>query len=358
MYSLFSTPPKKLGGSIQLPRFHDVEKAVVRDIERITDYCRYGSFAVKTNHFLVRLILSMNLPLEYDSVQYYGLANQRALYVANSLGLTSSISKGRLHQGEFYHGCDEVIIAHLGEDLASELEKNWRDLTPVRPLDHPLTNMGYTVPDGIEKNTETGLAVIGIDIPMLMMQYRGFRLDQMARSAAGSDESLGPHHFVYRYVLTNMIKPQTDLVIFNRLFNLMNGIPMGECIKRHPFHVTDAREHLDRQLEEVLERLQKLALPYQNVIEQIPRVFNNRPFDMPDVAETRQVWWALFTARYKAMDFLWDVCGERGRRLNGSLVNQLKLDVKSFRIENVWKSVLPPDMASDMAYETSRFEKG
>lgn len=356
MYSLFSDPPKKLGGSIALPRFHDVEKAVTRDIERITDYYRYGSFSVKTNHLLVRLILSMNLPLTYDAVQYYGLANQRALYVSTALGMTSSISKGRLHYGTFYHGCPEIYIAHMGDDRPMELEKGWRDLEPVRVLDHPLSNIGYTIPDGGEKNTETGLTIIAIDIPKLMMMYRGFRLDQMWKASQGSQESLGPHHFVYRYVLVNMLKTQTDLVIFNRLYNLFNGIPMGECIKKHPFMVSDYRELLDRQLEEVNERVERLPLPYQNIVEQIPKVYSDHPFAVPDTAETRQVYWALFLSRLKITDYLWSVGGEKGRLLNRTLLNQLKLDVRSLRIENTWDAMLPKDMASDIAYELKKYE--
>lgn len=357
MYNLFSDPPKKLGGSIALPRFHDVEKATLRDIEKITDYYRYGSFAVRTNHLLVRLILSMNLPLSYDAVQYYSLAKQRALYVATSLGMTSSISKGKLHPGLFYHGCDEILIAHTGDDRPGEMEKGWRDLTPVVPLDHPLSNMGYTVPDGTIRNTETGLSILSIDIPELMMQYRGFRLDQMSKADRGSEESLGPHHFVYRYVLTNMIKPQTDLVIFNRLYNLHNGIPMGECLRRHPFHITDYRELLDKQLMEILNRVERLALPFMNVLDQIPHIFSDHPFSVPDMAETRQVRWALFLSRYKVTDYLWSVCGEKGRSLNGTLINQLKLDLRDLRIENVWKAMLPPEMASDVEYNLKKFEK-
>lgn len=357
MYNLFSEPPKKLGGSIVPPRLHDVEKVVVRDVDHITDYYRYGSFAVKTNHILVRLILSMNIPLSYDASQYFGLANQRALYVANSLGMTSSISKGRLHHGLFYHGCPEILIAYTDEERPSELENAWRDLQPVKPLDHPLSNMGYTIPDGVERNTETGLAVIAINIPELMMQYRGFRLDQIAKASNGSEESLGPHHFVYRYVLTNMLKRQTDLVIFNRLYNLYTGTPMGECVRKHPFFISDYRDLLDKQLGEILARVEKLKLPYQNVVEQIPRIFTDRPFSVPDMAETRQVWWALFLSRFKITDFLWSVCGPEGRSLNGTLINQLKLDVKSLRIENTWKAMLPADMANDIAYEVEKFEE-
>lgn len=356
MYSLFSDPPKKLGGSIQLPRFHDVEKATIRDIEKITDYYRYGSFAVKTNHILVRLILSMNLPLSYDASQYYGLATQRALYVATSLGMTSSISKGRLHPGLFYYGCPEILIAYTDLERPFAMETYWKELSPVKVLNHPLSNMGYTIPDGVERNTETGLVSIAIDIPELMMQYRGFRLEQRVRAEEGSDESLGIHHFVYRYVLTSMLKSQTDLTIFNRLYNLYDGAPMGECIKRHPFHITDYRDLLDRQLEEVSQRLSKLALPYGNVLEQIPRIYSDRPFSVPDMAETRQVWWALFLSRYKVIDYLWSICGEKGRSLNGTLINQLKLDVKSFRIENTWKAMLPPEMATDVQYNLKKFE--
>lgn len=92
-------------------------------------------------------------------------------------------------------------------------------------------------------------------------------------------------------------------------------------------------------------------MPYQNVLENIPNLFWDHPLRMPDVAETRQVWWALFLTRMKAMRFLLDVAGQPGRHYNQALLNELRIDVKRFRSDNVFSSVLSPDMLIDVNYQ-------
>lgn len=329
MYSLFSDRKRDYGGKISDYHLHNVLKRTVEDVERVIDYYRYGTFAVPNTHLLVKLINTISTPLSYDLDRYDDVTRARAFYAANSLQLTSSINIGRWFHGVFYKECPELILAYVGNDRASELVKDWRNLQAVKFLETPISNMRYLVPNGENRQTEQGLVVVSVDLAMLMIQYRCFMEEQYARMA-DKGSMLGVTHFVAKYVLPNMLKSQTDLAIFNRLYNLQMGAPMGHGIDKHPFYITDYTDQLDKGLLIYLERLTNSKREYANYVDQLPSAFNDHPLDMPDVLETRQVWWLLFLSRIKASEFLIDVGGREGVDFNRELIGKLKIQIKAF----------------------------
>lgn len=352
MYALFNSYQRAYKGHLEIPLWNDVEKRFVADVDRVVEYYRYGSFAAKNTNLIVRLIQSMNVPIQYPVERYHEVAAARALFVSNAFGITSAINVGRIHQGEFYHGCDEIILAHLGENqfISADQAQGWRDFQAVKVLDHPVSNLKFMLPNGIHHNTEQGLAVIAIDVPLLMVQYREFLYDQQRRNFEQDGAHYGVTHFVYKYVFPNMLYSQTDLVLFNRLYNLWLGKPHGDSVRRHPFYLTDHSDVLDRALRQILRRVESTPMPYTDVLRQLPRLFNDHQLDMPDIAETRQVWWALWLTRQKAMRFLWDVPGESGRRQNGTWINRLKVESRELIRENVM-GTRTPESVRDEAME-------
>lgn len=324
---------------------------MLEDVNKVVDYYRNGTFFSRTDHLLVRLINQLDIPMSYPVDRYYEIAVARAMSIATQFHLTTTLNVGQWFQGVFYHGCDELIIAHTNDDRPSELIKGWRTMQAVKVLDCPVSNLKYMLPDGGIHNIEEGLAVISIDIPALMMQYRGFEQAQMYLRQSGVNTNLGIRDFVGRFVIPNMLYSQTDLVIMNRLFNLQSGAPMGDSRKHHVFFTSNYSELLDKGLMELLERISVVKMPYRDMLENVPSIFSDYPLRMPDILETRQVWWALFLTRMKAMRFLLEVAGQPGRHYNQSLLNALRIDLKRFRQDNVFKSVLSADMFIDVNYQ-------
>lgn len=341
-------PDRAWAGQIIASRFKDVESRIVEDVSKVMDYYRTGTSFVKTDHLLVKLIMSMNVPLTYPLDQYYDVAIARSLQVANMLNLSSSINHGKWFDGVFYNGCPEIILAYTDEDRPQELAKGWRNLSPVKVLECPISNLWYMLPDGQKHNTERGLAVISINIPELMLMFRCFILNEL-RLQAEDDErpKLGIRNFIGKYVIPNMLKSQTDLAIFNRLMNLYYGAPMGDSVKRHPFRVSNYTNLLDKGLSEVLKRITDAKLKYGDVLKQVPHTFMDFPLKMPDIPETRQVYWALYLTRLREMAFLLDVSGQEGRHFNQNSLNEMRIDLRRFKNENIYQAMLPPEVYFD-----------
>ncbi len=351
MYSLFSNPSRNYGGTLQDNVLRNVEQRTIEDIDRVTQYYRYGSFFTRSDHLLAKLINTVATPLSYELDRYYEVTLARALFTANSLQLTSAINKGKWFHGVFYYDCPEIIIAYNEFDNASELVKDWKNLCPVKVLECPISNFGYLIPNGTNQQTERGLVVIGVDIGMLMVMYRCFVENEQRLKAGQLTEAMQTtHHFVGRYVLPNMLKSQTDKALFNRLYNLHMGVPMGKPLKRHPIVTTDYTTMLDKGLDVYVKRLTDRRADYRNYLADLPRFYSDFPLSMPDLPETRQVWWALFLARVKATGFLLDIGGDIGMRSNLAYINELKITVKEFKSDGVYKQMLTPEMAQDMDY--------
>lgn len=350
MYELFTEPRKNYSGLMSDFVLNNIDKRVVEDVSRVTEYYRSGTFYVPNTHLLCRLINTIGTPLSYDVDRYYEVTLARSLFSANSLKLTSSINYGQWHVGEFYYNCPEIIIAYNGEGSPSELEKGWRDLQPVRVLEAPISNMNYLIPNGMNQSSERGLVVIGIDLVRLMVMYRCFMAIQSDRARKGLDGVLTTKHFVAKYVLPNMLKSQTDFTMFNRLYNLEMGAPMGIPMRKQPFHISDYTAQLDKNLVLFSNRLRNTNRDYENYIEQLPSVFSDSPLRMPDMADTRQVWWALFLARKRQIEFLLDLGGKNGMQKNGTEIASLKRQVKQFKSDRVFDKVLPTSMKMDMDY--------
>lgn len=350
MYSLFSNPLRSYSGLMSDAAFLNIKNRMIEDVTRIIEYYHTGTFFTRNDHILVKLIKTIATPLSYDLARYHEVTLARSLYAANALQLTSSIHAGRWFHGQFYYDCPERILAYNGLVDPEQVRAQWKHYEAVKVLECPVSNLNYLQPVGLPQQSETGLAVIGIELDALMIQYRCFMEEQYQFRAQDSGYSLlDAPHFVGRYVLPNMLKSQTDLALFNRMYNLLMGKPMGQAYRRHPFHVSDYRSQLDKVLDLYLKRLggsKKTLYAYQ---EQLPYCFQP-PLSMPDILDTRQVAWALFLTRLKAMEFFITLAGKTGLVTNRGFVNELKIDIRRFSSEKVFEVQLTQDMYLDLKF--------
>lgn len=346
MYSLYSRPQKLTAKQIMPTDLIDPLRRLNENINKITHYYRLGTFWTDTLHILTRLVTVMAVPVRYEPARYLSIVQARWHGEVVNLGFTTSYHSGKWHKGEFYHGCDEILFAYSSQPSLFKLERDWKTSQAVTVLDCPISNLGLQLPDGKERNSETGMAFIGIDITVLMMQYYYFMQDQMAFRVLMSENEvrerpyLGPKDFVAKYVIPNMLGSQTDVVLFNRLRNLHSGAPMGQALTNHTFSLLSPGGGLERGFSQVLKRVSSLKMRYRDLLEQIPRTGDSYPFAMPDMAETRQAYWALFLARLKTTEFLVDVGGKEGVHYNGTEINELIVDLRRFKSDNTYRAKL------------------
>ena len=119
---------------------------------------------------------------------------------------------------------------------------------------------------------------------------------------------------------------------------------MGKAYRKLPFSTTDITGVLDKALRLYLLRLVDSRRLYSDSMMQLPSMFSECPLRLPDMVETRQVYWALFLSRMKQMEFFLSIGGEKGKNMNRQLINELKIQIKRFESDGVFKGRLTPDI--------------
>lgn len=356
MLSLFDSPPPIKGGVIRFPEWNYVRDGMRRNVANAIRYYQNNPTAVQSQNFLVRLLHSITVPQGLSTERYYDNVDAIALNVSMALKMTSSIYKGQLFHGEFYgQGSIEVIIAHNDWFDPGTAHTNWKRLQPVRVLSSPHTNMGYNIPDGRRSSSEVGVSVIAVNVPMLALQYRAFRQNEQYWSEMnGNDSQRSIYQFIRMYPLTNMLISQTDVVVFNRILSLLEGAPMGESSRKHSFVVPDYSNKLDQVQTKVLDGLQRNGRDFYNTMRTVPMVFKDTLADAiiwPDMAPTRQVVWGLVMGRLPLMRFLFDSAKDGVHARNRMEYNQLVREVRGWRSESLFKSMLSGDLLADVEYD-------
>lgn len=353
MYNLFTKRFTASNSVVKPPAFELIKRTYQREIASIVNYYQSRVFTVKSNHLLCRVLTSAGVPMQYELDRFVEVALTRSPYVAKYFNFTSELSAGKIHDGVFYGpGNQEIILYRDGYFSPSLAMANWKHIRAVKVLKHPVSDLGLMLPNGMANSTDKGLCTVSVNLPLLMVQYRGFVMEQNARLSTGAEGLLGVSHFVHMYVLPNMMHSHMELVILNRLTNLFYGAPMGDRLKKHPFPIVDYGDKLDGVLRLVLKQITNSKMMYFSTLKNIPSIGKEDLQDallMPDLALTRQVWWALLVTRLDTMKFLIDVGRKNGVANNGVYVNRLKTDIKRISHENLLQTVLPEDTAYDIA---------
>lgn len=345
MFELFLHPSRDIGGIYTWPQFDYIRRTYQRELEKIEEYYHSRVYAVKSNHFLVNLLNVLNVPMQYTPERFVQACRARGAYAGKTLGMTSELSPGLIHHGTFYGpGSEEILLAVDDWFDLSDVISDWQNVSAVKVRWHSRSDLGLMLPNGKASGTETGLATIEINIAQLALQYRQFSIDQYKRQSE-TGGMLGGVHFIHMYVLPNMMRSHMDIVVMNRLMNLYYGKPMGASLFHHAFSLSDYAGKMDVVLKQVLARLGSVLLSDEAMLGNIPTVVHStmqNALQMPDLAPTKQVWWALLLSRLEVMTFLVDLNVSTGSLSRNHLdLNALSWDLQRLKRENILRYVLP-----------------
>lgn len=343
MRTLFNLKPPSEYGVLRSAHWPYVRDGLRRNLEVILRYHRRNPQAVQGSHILVRLLGSITVPHSLQLDRYFENVDAGTFNTANALKFTSPVSTGKIFKGLFYGpGCHEIYIGHNDFFDIVEADRNWMNLQPIQVLRHPRSDLMMNLPDGSDVSSETGLVVLSINIPMLAIMYRAFCRYEEQSVPEGS--RLSVYHFLRMYVLPNMLPSHLDVALFNRIDNLQKGAPIGESKQAHSFALPDYSKRVTEVHTELLGYLRKKRQDFLGILYTIPAAVKPNMagvMEMPDLAPTRQVTWALVLARLHVVSFLFKAAAERLNTMNQTEVNAIRRAITSYRMDNVFSTVLP-----------------
>lgn len=331
-----------------------IKDGLTLNLDKALDYYHRASQAVGSSHLLVRLITALGVPYSQDINRYYANIRESCLSTTKILGLTSTINKGSLFRGVFYGpGSREAIIAHEESFDPDWANQNWRDLQPIQVIRHARTDLGLIPPNGKNVGIEDGVAVILINVPMLAIQYRAFRINEARNEAVLGVQPRALPVFLQMYPLANMLRSHIDIAIFNRYRAFFYGSPIGVCQKDVPFFVSDYERRLNSYIETNLKQMASDQLSFIEVMRNIRLLSSEDIYErtmLPDVAPTRQIVWALTLGCMDLLEFLFRFSESNHSSRNTAEITRVWKRYREYRNDGIIRSMLPPDLQLDFDF--------
>ena len=333
-------------GMVRYTQWNYVKDGLLRNLQTAKTYYKNRVMSVRSNHFLVTLINSINVPQSLEVSRYYDNVDAKALKLSMALRMTSAIYRGATFKGVFYGpACTEIITATDEPFDPYEVDRNWRDVTAVRVIKHPYSDMNMHLPNGKVQSAESGPAVIVVNVPMLAVQFRAWSNYQISLNSSEVDSDNAGYAsvatFVHMFVLPNMLDSHLDHCIVNRLINRLVGAPFGETKRSHPFVMFDYTQKIDDIHEDMVADISKRKMEYKAILKTIPVASAEDAevlMRLPENAPTRAIFWTELLARIDVVDFLITLSNPS---MNQSVNNYFIREFLSFNADKSLTSYLP-----------------
>jgi hypothetical protein len=344
MLSIFNNLSARIKGTVRFPEWDYVRDGLIINLEHANKYYRSGAYAVGSDHELIKLLFGLATSVDLELGRYYKTVDSKALTVAQQLGFTTSMSRGRIFNNVFFGGKSKEVIIVTDESFDPfEVTNNWRDARPIKVLRHGFDQIDCFPLNGkVESN---GISVFAINLTMLAVQYRAYRQWQNTYVTENTGRN-SIYHFCYAYPINNMIFEAMDHAVFNRMVRIHQGLPTSDNVYQHPFHVTNFTLRCDRLLEKVNEVLVKNNRDISNIAETIPLI--GKPdarelMKLPDISETRQVNWAIYLARIDMLLFFLSF-DESLKNQNQMELSRIKYELKLYLKDGTIQSAVPAEL--------------
>ncbi len=312
MYTLFNTAPTHRQTNTVVFGLDYVKRELIdTQVARYKQYRALNPGYLKNDHILTRLLGMIDIPFTGDLPEYYLQVSNIVNRLAGQMGLCTAAHHGRVQpQSQFYgKGVNEILIAVADDTITTaQIWFNWRTMSALRVLSHPLMGCGILELDG--SNDFKGLAegatsVIEVNIPLLACQYQLWRMATADQVAEGYVQPTA--HFLTQLVIPNLLPSHLDVAVLNTVHHLLGSEDYLNAKSDMPFYTTDLWPRLTKGLGELVDKFSRQTSFYQDILSNIP-VFGQenllQTVKMPDIAYTNQAVWALTIARLPCIAML------------------------------------------------------
>jgi hypothetical protein len=334
MFNLTNLHGLNRGGRVY-PLFKYTQAGLAKNLEKVRNFNTFNLQNVKEYGPLLKLLQSINLPYTTNGERYWDIIEDTYYELAHGVGLTTEISAGKLFTGDIYGDViDCVYIAYAGElpmiDQRGRLP-DWENLEPLTVLHSPVTDLNLHIPLGQDTSTNYGVAVLGVDIPLLAMMLREWRYRENAKPP---EERQTIMMFLQYYVFNNTLRSQLNVSLFNNLSRTYNDELVPEPMRKSVTPIVDYSLPVVMNYKEILSDVTRKRVTVSSVLEQIPLSQDTYLADIiPDlpVAPTRAIYWALLLAYIPYLEFITPLVTEFKASINKDYLKRLKRTVRRLR---------------------------
>lgn len=334
MFVSFLGENKPNRGGMVVPQMFTIRKSFMLNLTNLSRYYREHEFYLPNNHLLKELLLNLNVAGEKPLLEYVDSVRDRIQTLSRMYKLSSAANTGKVLERSMFLNdrVQEIVILHGEQFDIDTCVTNWKELEPVKFLDHPHTDISFAIPDGTYKSDEMGAAVISINLPMLALQYRLWAKEELAKENPRKVSS-----FIIGYPLNNAIRSHADIAISNRLFNIVSKTPNLNKPKWRAtaMALPDYTDSVDNVLGAYSSIIERRQPTFYDIMHNIPTItginFTYRA-KLPDVIVTNSVAWSLYASVIKKLVMAFRITEQRGLAVNQNVINEVSWITK--RLDN------------------------
>lgn len=346
MLDIFSKMDHMAMSTIRDPKIEYIKNKLDAEIKKVKEYYRYRNGKVKNNNMLVRLITTAAPNYHKDIFDYMRLVEDSAIYHSKTFDIVSKLSKGSILDNVIFGYNSQEIFIYDEQDLdLITAESNWEDLQAIKVISYHGTDTSLVMPSEYTSFDISKLTIFKIDIRILLLQYKMWSLNRIV-----SNFSTDPAEFIYSIVYPSMINDILDISIINRLIHLNNDDEMKPNNNRHPFHILDYNNKIDKILKDVLKEIKHTNKPYSNIMKNIPLLTSKHMYEFVfdnDIGN-RQNKWALFISKLDYITFLLEISDIKTLKRNKDTINDLKIIIKYLTRDRALDHIDDPFIKTDI----------
>lgn len=334
MFVSFLSDNKPNRGGMVVPQMFTIRRSFMLNLLNLTKYYREHEFYLPNDHLLKMLLLNLGVSGDSSLLEYVDAVRDRIQTLSRMYKLSGSANTGKvLDKSMFLNDrVQEIVVLHGESFDVDEAAANWKELEPVKFLDHPHTDISFAIPDGTYKSDEMGAAVISINLPLLALQYRMWAKAELVKAKPRKVSS-----FIVAHPLNNAIRSHVDIAISNRLFNIVSKTPNLNKPKWRATSMAlpDYTSSVDNVLAAYSSIIERRQPTFYDILHNIPTLtginFTYRA-KLPEVIITNSVSWALYAAVIKKLVLAFRVTEQRGLAINQNVINEVSWITK--RLDN------------------------
>lgn len=313
---------------LSAPQLSYVQGCYRQELKKIQKYYLGTNNFVDPQHVLVRLLASLDAMYDENIERFMSSVYTERDQLERMFQFCSPTnSRPVLYKGQFFNKDTSDLFLSV-VDYFDSFGANPRELTPLRFLSHPFTDMNGAMPDGRYRSLrkESGLAIVAIDIPQLAYVFHDWLKNGDLESGKKQRHFA---HFIYVHLLPRMLPSQMDVAYFNRFCTKYRGGQVSEGYQVHLFGVVDYTQMLDKVIDYQIEKINNTAPIYANLINSLPGLIGNRYVDsvrIPQGLVNRNNTWAILLARIEIYILIMTMANSTGKPGDMNLIkNQLRI---------------------------------
>lgn len=334
MHTLFNEPYGFNSGVQNLNGWNNARTNIYTELNKVADYYHEAADWLPNHHPLVKILKDDHSMLYEDANNTFIDARNRWLRDANMYGINTVYRRAASTIGNIAYprNIKEILVMDDSTMDVNQAKLTWKDLAPIKVLDHPYSDLALCIPNGNYQNPNgiSGVAFITINIPLLILQYRLWQKYEAERNGFDKDN---PAIFLVRYPLFNIINSHMDVIIRNRFMKFYQKQEPDKFYKAYQggVVVNDTSNMVDRALRHCADIVRKTPMRFVELHQQIPQLSVDNlqnSLILPDMSFTRTVRWVYDASRVNWYCFLLQYNEELKNSKNIAEIEHMRRRVK------------------------------